>query len=51
MAYTKLGEDLLNRFIERIQDFAKVESPIKLEGRYMNLIVVPFKGKTKKPTK
>ncbi len=48
MAYTKLGEDLLNRFIEKIQDVAKVESPIKMEGRYMNIIVVPFKGKTKK---
>jgi len=48
MAYTNLGEDLLNRFIEKVEDYAKVESPIKMEGRYMSLIVVPVKGKSKK---
>ncbi|HPI38188.1 MAG TPA: translation initiation factor IF-3 [Ignavibacteriaceae bacterium] len=47
MAYTQKGEELLNRFIEKIQDVAKIESPIKMEGRNMNLIVVPQK-KSKK---
>jgi len=48
LAYTKYGEDLLNKFIERISDIAKVESPIKMEGRNMNVIVAPDKSKTKK---
>ncbi len=48
MAYQGLGEDLLNKFIERISDIAKIESPIKMEGRFMNVIVVPTKTKTKK---
>ncbi len=47
MAYTEQGEDLLNRFIEKVEDIAKVESPIKMEGRNMNVILVPSKSKTK----
>lgn len=47
LAYTQKGEELLNRFIEKIEDVAKIESPIKMEGRNMNLIVVPQK-KSKK---
>ncbi len=48
MAYTEQGEDLLNRFILRTEDIAKVESEIKMEGRNMNLILVPDKSRTKK---
>jgi translation initiation factor IF-3 len=48
MAYTEKGEVLLNRFIEKIEDVAKVEAPPKLEGRNMGMILVPQKIKTKK---
>lgn len=48
MAYTEQGEELLNRFIERMDDVAKVESPIKLEGRNMNIILAPQSKKSKK---
>lgn len=48
MAYTEQGEELLNRFIERLEDLAKVESPAKLEGRNMNVILVPQSKKGKK---
>lgn len=48
MAYTNLGENLLNKFIERVQDIAKIESPIKMEGRNMNVIVSSSKLKPKK---
>ncbi len=48
MAYTELGEDLLNRFVDRVQDIAKIESPLKLEGRNMSVILVPQRVKTKK---
>lgn len=48
MAYKEMGEDLLNRFIERMDDLAKVESPIKMEGRNMNIILAPQSKKGKK---
>jgi len=51
MAYTDQGEELLKRFIEKLEDFAKVESPIKLEGRNMATILVPQTKKVKKTNK
>jgi translation initiation factor IF-3 len=48
MAYTEKGEELLNRFIEKMDDNAKIESPIKLEGRNMNMILTPQSKKGKK---
>jgi len=51
MAYTDKGEELLKKFIEKVEDIAKVESPIKLEGRNMNMILVPQSKKAKKTNK
>jgi translation initiation factor IF-3 len=48
MAYAELGENLLKRFLERVQDVAKVEVEPKMEGRNMSLIVVPALKKGKK---
>jgi translation initiation factor IF-3 len=48
MAYVELGENLLKRFLERVQDVAKVEVEPKMEGRNMSLIVVPASKKGKK---
>jgi len=48
MAYVELGEILLKRFLERVQDVAKVEVEPKMEGRNMSLIVVPLSKKGKK---
>lgn len=48
MAYTEKGEELLNRFLERTDDVAKLEAPIKMEGRNMHMILVPSKSKGKK---
>ncbi|MCH9029805.1 MAG: translation initiation factor IF-3 [Bacteroidetes bacterium] len=48
MAYTELGEDLLKRFIERTEEYAKVEVPIKMEGRNMSVLLVPLTKKSKK---
>ncbi len=50
LAYTEKGEELLNRFIEKVQDVAKIETPVKMEGKNMNVILVPSKTKTKKST-
>ena len=48
MAYKEQGEELLKRFVEKLTDIAKVESEIKMEGRNMNVILVPDKQKGKK---
>jgi translation initiation factor IF-3 len=48
MAYKDQGSDLLNRFIERIEEYAKVETPIKMEGRNMSVIMVSLPKKIKK---
>jgi translation initiation factor IF-3 len=48
MAYKEQGSDLLERFIERIEEYAKVETPIKMEGRNMSVIMVPLPKKIKK---
>ncbi|GIK62096.1 MAG: translation initiation factor IF-3 [Ignavibacteriaceae bacterium] len=48
MAYIEQGEVLLKRFLERVQDVAKVEVEPKMEGRNMSLIVVPNSKKGKK---
>lgn len=47
LAYTNLGEDLLNRFIEKLSDVAKVESEIKFEGKIMHVILTADKTKKK----
>lgn len=48
MAYTEQGEELINKFIERTEDVAKVEQTVKMEGRNMSAILVPQKTKNKK---
>ena len=37
--YKRQGEELLKKFIEKLEDVSKVESPIKLEGRNMATIL------------
>ncbi len=48
LAYTDQGKKLLEKFIERLQDVAKVENEIKFEGRTMHTILAPLKSKKKK---
>ena len=48
LAYTEIGEALLRRLIERLEDVAKVEQEPKFEGRAMHTILAPQKGKKKK---
>lgn len=51
MAYTDLGKEILEKFVEKLTDIAKVESPIKLEGKNMTTILVPLPKKGKKTIK
>ena len=48
LAYKNIGEDLLKKFIDKLEDVAKVEQQIKFEGRTMHAILAPIKIKKKK---
>jgi translation initiation factor IF-3 len=48
MAYTEQGAELLSKFVERLDDIAKVESEMKMEGRNMSVILIQDKQKGKK---
>lgn len=47
MAYTEQGEELINRFIEKTDEVARVETETKMEGRNMSVILAPDKSKKK----
>lgn len=46
--YSDKGKELLDRFVEDLDDLSKIESPAKLEGKRMSLILVPSKIPSKK---
>jgi translation initiation factor IF-3 len=37
--------DLLRRFIERLQDIARIDQPPQMEGRRMTTVLAPHKNK------
>ena len=47
LAYKDHGKQLLEKFIDKLTEVAKVEYPIKFEGRAMHTILAPLKGKKK----
>jgi len=49
ITYKEQGEDLLNRFIERVEDISKVDQPSHMEGRSMILILAPDRKKKVEP--
>ena len=45
MAHTELGEEVLNRFASKLEEYADVQEKPKLEGRQMTMLLVPKKEK------
>ena len=45
MAHTELGSEVLNRFAERVKDYADIEQKPKLDGRTMTMLLMPKKDK------
>lgn len=43
IVYNEQGLELLNRFAEALSDVGKIESPAKLEGKRMNMLIAPGK--------
>jgi len=47
LAYKEHGKQLLEKFIEKLTEVAKIEYPIKFEGRAMHTILNSIKGNKK----
>ena len=45
MAHTELGKEVLERFADRVKDYADIEQKPKLDGRTMTMLLVPKKDK------
>ncbi len=48
ITHKEVGRELLDKFIEALEDIAKIDQRISSEGRYMSVIMVPNKTKNKK---
>lgn len=48
LAYTDLGRELLEKFVEKLSEISNIESEIKFEGRAMHAILAPTKIRKKK---
>jgi len=49
ITHQEVGRELLDRFIEALEDIAKVDQKISSEGRFMSVIMAPDKSGKKKP--
>lgn len=45
MAHPELGKDVLLRFADAVSEIATIEQEPKLEGRFMNMLLMPNKDK------
>ena len=45
MAHTELGNDVLLRFAERLNDISEIEQQPKLDGKNMIMLLIPKKTK------
>ena len=45
MAHPELGKDVLLRFAEATKNVAEIDQQPKIEGRFMNMILMPKKEK------
>ena len=43
MAHTELGKEVIDRFAERVSEFADIDQKPKLDGRTMTCVLVPKK--------
>lgn len=51
IAHREVGEELLNKFIESLSDISKIDTPLKLDGKRMSVILILDKSKAKKSQK
>lgn len=51
ITHQEVGQELLNKFVEAVADISKIDSPVRLEGKKLSVVLSPDKIKTKKQTK
>ncbi len=50
-AHTEFGKEILDRLAADLKDVAAVESPARMEGHAMNMLLAPVAGAIRKPRK
>lgn len=48
IVHKEIGKELLEKFVAEMEDVAKVDSPMKTEGKIIHVVLSPEKGKVKK---
>ena len=43
MDHPERGKEVLNRFAEQLSDVSSIETPIKMDGRLITIILAPKK--------
>jgi translation initiation factor IF-3 len=43
IAHSEIGKEVIMKFVARLEDIAKIEQNVKLEGRSMSLLLAPIK--------
>lgn len=51
ITHQEVGQELLNKFVEAVADISKIDSPVRLEGKKLSVVLSPDKIKAKKQTK
>lgn len=47
ITHKEIGRELLEKFVEELKEVGKVDSPLKMEGRNLSVILAPEKSKKK----
>lgn len=50
IVHKEIGKELLEKFIAEMEDIAKIDSPLRTDGKIMHVVLSPEKGKVKKKT-
>lgn len=48
IVHKEIGKELLEKFVSEMEDVAKVDSPMRTEGKIIHVVLSPEKGKVKK---
>jgi translation initiation factor IF-3 len=48
IVHKEIGKELLEKFVAEMEDVAKVDSPMRTEGKIIHVVLSPEKGKVKK---
>jgi len=48
IVHKEIGKELLEKFVAEMEDVAKVDSPMRTEGKIIHVVLAPEKGKVKK---